>query len=121
MEGRNVVGDDQPKGGGINPEILMPQTVAEGDDLAPRHVGVALVEIRGEVVGGFPNRLQGMMADLAEGPIVVEVVWAAPLGDRQQVGDRGVNVAENDAKRTPNTTQAGQQYDESGQLVTVAR
>ena len=30
-------------------------------------------------------------------------------------------IAEYDAKRTLNTTQAGQQYDESGQLVTVAR
>ena len=29
--------------------------------------------------------------------------------------------AENDAKRTLNTTQAGQQYDEAGQLVMTAR
>ena len=35
--------------------------------------------------------------------------------------NNGTLSAENDAKRTPNTTQAGQQYDESGQLVTVAR
>ena len=34
--------------------------------------------------------------------------------------DAGAQVAEYDAKRTLNTTQTGQQYDEAGQLVMTA-
>ena len=37
------------------------------------------------------------------------------------VGDNLATLAEYDAKRTLNTRQAGQQYDDAGQLVRVAR
>jgi hypothetical protein len=43
-----------------------------------------------------------------------------PLGVHVQRKPPPSTAAENDAKRTLNTTQAGQQYDEAGQLVMSA-
>lgn len=97
MKRRKVLGDHQPKRVGVNSEVLVSQTVAQRDDLAPGNVRVTAVQAVGQMVGSFTDGLEGVMADLAEGPIGVEIIRLAAFGGGQQVGDRCVDVGKTSA------------------------
>jgi len=103
-----LVGDDVPKDGRVNTEVLVSKDITKAGDLLPLYFGSATTEIRRQVLRRFPDDLKISNTGMLSLQICHELLTVQAFSEAVNIGNGLENVIEVDACATRHTTSRGE-------------